>query len=84
MNNHKDILLNRLHTTINHKNEIENDCIKFLSYDIIIEPKIIQLEKKKSILCTVYFYVKAPLFDNVFFESFYNFSILWMDNASFN
>ncbi|MCZ9840202.1 DUF6348 family protein [Brachyspira hyodysenteriae] len=69
MNNYKNILLNRLHTTINHKNEIENDCIKFLSYDITIEPKIVQIEKKKSILCTVYFYVKAPLFDNVFFES---------------
>ena len=69
MDNYKDILLNRLHTTINHNNEIENDCIRFLSYDITIEPKIIQLEKKKSILCTVYFYVKAPLFDNVFFES---------------
>ena len=69
MNTYKDILLNRLHTTINHKNEIENDCIKFLSYDITIEPKIVQIEKKKSILCTVYFYVKVPLFDDVFFES---------------
>lgn len=69
MNAYKDILLNRLHTTINHKNEIENDCIKFLSYDIIIKPKIMQMERKKSILCTVYFYVKAPLLDNVFFES---------------
>ncbi len=69
MNTYKDVLLNRLHTTINHKNEIENDCIKFLSYDITIEPKIVQIEKKNSILCTVYFYVKAPLFENVFFES---------------
>ncbi|WP_300368664.1 DUF6348 family protein [Brachyspira sp.] len=69
MNTYKDILLNRLHTTINHKNKIEDDCIKFLSYDITIESKIVQIEKKNSILCTVYFYVKVPLFDKVFFES---------------
>ncbi|WP_295162813.1 DUF6348 family protein [uncultured Brachyspira sp.] len=69
MDNYKDILLNRLHIAINHKNKIENDSIKLLSYDITVEPKIVQIEKKNSILCTVYFYVKAPLFEDVFFES---------------
>lgn len=69
MKTYKNILLNRLHTTINHKNKIEDECIKLLSYDITIEPKIVQIEKKNSILCTVYFYVKAPLFEDVFFES---------------
>ena len=69
MNSYKYILLNRLHKTITEKNKIENDTIKFLSYDITIEPKIVQLEKKNSVLCTIYFYVKAPLFDYVFFDS---------------
>ena len=69
MNSYIYILLNRLHKTITEKNKIENDTIKFLSYDITIEPKIVQLEKKNSVLCTIYFYVKAPLFDDVFFES---------------
>lgn len=69
MDNYKDILLNRLHIAINHKNKIENDSIKLMSYDITVEPKIVQIEKKNSILCTVYFYVKAPLFEDVFFES---------------
>lgn len=69
MNNYNDILLNRLHRTITEKNKIENESIRFLSYDITIEPKIVQIEKKNSILCTIYFYVKAPLFDDVFFDS---------------
>ena len=69
MNNYNDILLNRLHRTITEKNKIENESIRFLSYDITIEPKIVHIEKKNSILCTIYFYVKAPLFDDVFFDS---------------
>ena len=69
MNSYKDMLLHRLHKTITEKNLIEKDSIRLLSYDITIEPEIVQIEKKNSILCTIYFYVKAPLFDDVFFES---------------
>ena len=69
MNNYRDILLNRLHKTINEKNIIENDSIRFLSYDITIDPEIVQLEKKNNVLCSIYFYVKIPLFDDIFFES---------------
>ena len=67
MNSYKDMLLHRLHKTITEKNLIEKDSIRLLSYDITIEPEIVQIEKKNSILCTIYFYVKAPLFDDVFF-----------------
>ena len=69
VNEYKNILLNRLHRTITEKNKIENNHIRLLSYDIIIEPEIVQLERKNSVLCSIYFYVKAPLFDNIFFDS---------------
>lgn len=64
----KNILLNRLHKTIKEKNIIYNDEIKFLNYDITITPVIEKIERKHQVLCILYFYVKAPIFKDIFFE----------------
>lgn len=68
MNIYKQLLLNRLHKNIQDKNKIENETIRLLTYDITIEPKIVELEEKSSVLCSVYFYIKAPILEEDFYE----------------
>ncbi|WP_295298327.1 DUF6348 family protein [uncultured Brachyspira sp.] len=68
MNIYKQLLLNRLHKNIQDKNKIENETIRLLTYDVTIEPKIVELEEKSSVLCSVYFYIKAPILEEDFYE----------------
>ena len=68
MNIYKQLLLNRLHKNIQDKNKIENETIRLLTYDVTIEPKIVELEEKSSVLCSVYFYIKAPIIGEDFYE----------------
>ena len=68
MNIYKQLLLNRLHKNIRDKNKIENETIRLLTYDVTIEPKIVELEEKSSVLCSVYFYIKAPIIGEDFYE----------------
>lgn len=62
------ILLDRLHEIIKEDNIIKDGRIEFIDYDITIDVTIAQLERKNSVLCTLYFYVDAPLFNDIFFE----------------